>query len=111
MQTPFGEIGNLKPARGHGSKAAYQRDKITRKVWVEIMDRAYVAQSYAAPGTRSVRLDDVRAELKVDVCLYTFAGTVLVAAARLYPGADDQHANARGGFAPVLEIRAPLADS
>jgi len=34
----------------HGSKAAYRGDKVTRKVWAEIIGGEYVAQSYAAPA-------------------------------------------------------------
>ena len=94
----------FKPARGHGSKAAYRGDKITRKVWAEIMDREYVAQSYAAPGTRNVQLDQAHTELKADVRLYTFAGTVLLAAARLYQGQTTNMRTPGGGFAPVLEV-------
>lgn len=101
----------FKPARGHGSKAAYRGDKVTRKVWAEILGREYVAQAYAAPGTRNVQLGDGRAELKVDVRLYTFAGTVLLAAARLYQGQTTNMRTQGGGFAPVLEIRAPLVGS
>ena len=101
----------FKPARGHGSKAAYRGDKVTRKVWAEILGRDTVAQSYAAPGTRNVRLDDVRAELKVDVRLYTYAGTVLLAAARLYQGQTTNMRTPGGGFAPVLEVPARVAGS
>jgi hypothetical protein len=98
----------FKPARGHGSKAAYRGDKVTRKVWAEIIGGEYVAQSYAAPGTRGVQLDETRAELKVDVRLYTFAGTILLAAARLYQGQATNMRTPGGGFAPVLEVRTPL---
>lgn len=95
----------FKPARGHGSKAAYRGDKVTRKVWIEILGREYVAQSYAAPGTRNVQLDEGRPELKVDVRLYTFAGNILLAAARLYQGQTTNMRTPGGGFAPVLEVR------
>ena len=98
----------FKPARGHGSKAAYRGDKVTRKVWAEIIDGEYVAQSYAAPGKRGVQLDETRAELKVDVRLYTFAGTTLLAGARLYQGQTTNMRTPGGGFAPVLEVRTPL---
>jgi hypothetical protein len=97
----------FKPARGHGSKAAYRGDKLTRKVWAEIISRDYVAQSYAAPGTRRVQLDDTRAELKIDVRLYTFAGASLLAAARLYQGQTTNMRTPGGGFAPVLEVSTP----
>jgi hypothetical protein len=101
----------FKPARGHGGKAAYRGDKVTRKVWAEIIGGEYVAQSYAAPGTRSVQLDDTRADLKVDVRLYTFAGTILLAAARLYQGQTTNMRTPGGGFAPVLEVRTTPEDS
>ena len=98
----------FKPTRGHGSKAAYRGDKVTRKVWAEIIGGEYVAQSYAAPGTRGVQLDETLAELKVDVRLYTFAGTVLLAAARLYQGQTTNMRTPGGGFAPILEVSKPL---
>lgn len=101
----------FKPAGGHGSKAAYRGDKVTRKVWAEIIGGKYVAQSYAAPSTRGVQLDETRAELKIDVRLYTFAGTILLAAARLYQGQTTNMRTPGGGFAPVLEVRTPLERS
>jgi hypothetical protein len=101
----------FKPARGHGSKAAYRGDKVTRKVWAAIILGGYVAQPYAAPSTRGIQLDETRAELKVDVRLYTFAGTILLAAARLYQGQTTNMRTPGGGFAPVLEVRTPLEGS
>ena len=101
----------FKPARGHGSKAAYRGDKVTRKVWAEIIGGEYVAQSYAAPSTRGVQLGETRTDLKVDVRLYSFAGTILLDAARLYQGQTTNMRTLGGGFAPVLEVRTPLERS
>ncbi len=101
----------FKPARGHGSKAAYRGDKVTRKVWAEILGREYVAQTFAAPGTRSVQLDGVRSELKIDVRLSIFGGTILLAAARLYQGQTTNMRAAGGGFAAILEVRTPAEGS
>jgi hypothetical protein len=98
----------FKPARGHGSKAAYRGDKVTRKVWAEIIGGEYVAQSFAAPSARGVEVDAARTELKVDVRLYTYAGTILLAAARLYQGQTTNMRTPGGGFAPVLEVRGSL---
>jgi hypothetical protein len=97
----------FKPARGHGGKAVYRGSKLTRKVWAEIIAGDCVAQSYAAPGRRGVLIDTTRAELKVDVRLYTFAGSILLAAARLYQGQTTNMRTEGGGFAPLLEVRAP----
>jgi hypothetical protein len=94
----------FKPARGHGSKAAYRGDKITRKVWSQILAGDYVAQSYAPPSNRMVRRDGVPAEFKVDIRLYTYAGVRLLAAARLYQGQTTNMRTPGGGFAPVLEL-------
>lgn len=76
----------FRPARGHGSKAAYRGDKLTRRVWSEILAGGYVAQTYAEPSVRIVERDGMPAALKVDIRLYTYAGTVILAAARLYQG-------------------------
>jgi hypothetical protein len=96
----------FKPAGGHGSKAAYRGDKITRGVWDSILAGAYVAQAFAAPGPRMIEHGETRSELKVDERLYTYAGEVLLAAARLYQGQTTNMRTPGGGFAPVLEVRA-----
>ena len=93
----------FKPARGHGSKAAYRGDKITRKVWADILAGDYVAQAFAAPSGRSVVIDGQSSALKVDIRLYTYAGEVLLTAARLYQGQTTNMRTPGGGFAPVLE--------
>jgi len=95
----------FKPSRGHGSKAAYRGDKITRKVWAEILQGQYVAQAYAAPGVRDIARENDRAALKVDVRLYTYGGALLLAAARLYQGQTTNMRTPGGGFAPVLVTR------
>jgi hypothetical protein len=95
----------FKPARGYGSKAAYRGDKLTRRVWGEIINGDYVAQTYASPGIREVAHEGERSELKVDIRLYTYAGNPLLAAARLYKGQTTNMRTPGGGFAPVLEVR------
>ena len=47
----------FKPAAGYGSKAVYRGDKLTKGVWAEIAQGGYVAQEFAAPGERIVKLD------------------------------------------------------
>jgi hypothetical protein len=96
----------FKPARGHGSKAAYRGDKLTRGVWSQILDADYVAQAYAPPSARGVAVDGQRKELKLDVRLYTYAGSALLAAARLYQGQTTNMRTPSGGFAPVLTVGA-----
>lgn len=94
----------FKPAGGHGSKAVYRGDKLTRSVWDQIATGSYVAQAFAAPGRRAVRVDQSSESLKADVRLYTYAGDVLLAAARLYQGQTTNFRTPGGGFAPVFQV-------
>ena len=94
----------FKPAGGHGSKAAYRGEKLTRKVWAEISGGGYVAQAFAAPSSRMIVRDGAPSAFKLDVRLYTYAGETLLAAARLYQGQTTNMRTPGGGFAPVLEI-------
>ncbi|ANT49982.1 hypothetical protein [Mesorhizobium amorphae] len=94
----------FKPLSGHGSKAVYRGDKVTKGVWAEIARGGYVAQSFAAPGQRMIEIDGTPAPRKMDVRLYTYDGQMLLAAARLYQGQTTNFRTPGGGFAPVLVI-------
>lgn len=94
----------FKPARGYGSKAVYRGDKVTRGVWDEITRGDYVAQQFAAPSERMIRIDGHDEKRKMDVRLYTYGGKTLVAAARLYQGQATNFRTPGGGFAPVFVV-------
>ncbi|MBX3572316.1 MAG: hypothetical protein KF694_08180 [Mesorhizobium sp.] len=94
----------FKPVAGHGGKAVYRGDKVTKGVWAEIARGGYVAQAFAAPGQRMIEIDGAVAPRKMDVRLYTYSGQVLLAAARLYQGQTTNFRTPGGGFAPVLVI-------
>lgn len=97
----------FKRASGFGSRAAYRGDKITRRVWQEIVSSGdYVAQAFAAPGERWIDGDagESRA-LKFDLRVYTYAGRMQWAAARLYQGQTTNFRTPGGGFAPVFTTR------
>ncbi|WP_292656540.1 hypothetical protein [Mesorhizobium sp.] len=94
----------FKPLSGHGSKAVYRGDKVTKSVWAEIARGGYVAQSFAAPGQRMIEIDGAPAPRKMDVRLYTYDGRMLLAAARLYQGQTTNFRTPGGGFAPVLAV-------
>ncbi|HJS38308.1 MAG TPA: hypothetical protein VJ789_09290 [Burkholderiales bacterium] len=89
----------FKPAAGHGSRAAYRGDKVTRRVWEEIVAGRYVAQALVPPSERRIGPDTA---LKVDVRNYVYDGRVQMLAARLYQGQTTNMRTAGGGFAPVL---------
>lgn len=89
----------FKPAAGHGSRAAYRGDKLTRRVWSEIVSGKYVAQDFVPPSERGIAAGT---SLKVDVRNYVYAGKVQLLAARLYQGQTTNMRTPGGGFAPVL---------
>ena len=92
----------FKPVTGYGSKGAYRGDKLTRRVFEEIMQGGYVAQRMALPGERVVclHLSEPQA-LKYDVRCYVYNGELQLAAARLYHGQTTNFRTPGGGFAPV----------
>ena len=94
----------FKPAGGHGSKAVYRGDKLTKGVWAEIIRGGYVAQEFAAPSERMVKLDGAPEVRKADVRLYVYDGDPLLTAARLYKGQTTNFRTPGGGFAPVFVI-------
>jgi hypothetical protein len=94
----------FKPMAGHGGKAVYRGDKVTRTVWAEIARGGYVAQAFAAPGERLIKLDGATQPRKVDVRLYVYDGQILLSAARLYQGQTTNFRTPGGGFAPVFVI-------
>jgi hypothetical protein len=94
----------FKPAGGHGSKAVYRGDKMTKGVWAEIVRGGYVAQEFAAPSERLIKLDGSPQTRKTDVRLYVYDGQVLLTAARLYQGQTTNFRTPGGGFAPVFVI-------
>jgi hypothetical protein len=94
----------FKPEAGHGGKAVYRGDKLTRKVWAEIERGGYIAQTFAAPGGRTIRLDGVETDCKMDVRLYTYGGQTLLVAARVYQGQTTNFRTAGGGFASIYVV-------
>lgn len=91
----------FKPMSGYGSKGAYRGDKVTKRVFEEIMQSDYVAQRLAVPGECSVNVADEVLSLKYDVRCYVYAGNIQLIAARLYQGQTTNFRTLGGGFASV----------
>jgi hypothetical protein len=94
----------FKPAAGYGSKATYRGDKLTRRVWDEILVGDYVAQALVPPTERGVDLDGSRSDLKFDLRAYSYDGQVQLLAARMYSGQTTNFRTPGGGFAPVVVV-------
>ncbi|MEW5756255.1 MAG: hypothetical protein AB1810_08110 [Pseudomonadota bacterium] len=92
----------FKPAAGFGAKAAYRGDKLTRRVWAEILAGQYVAQALVPPSERIARHDDTPLTLKLDLRNYVYDGKVQLLAARLYQGQTTNFRTPGGGFSPVF---------
>lgn len=94
----------FKPTKGYGSKAAYRGDKITHRVWEDVLKSSYVAQEIITPGIRMVENEGKQIELKHDIRAYTYNGEILLFASRLYMGQTTNFRTIGGGFAPVFVI-------
>lgn len=94
----------FKPTGGHGGKAVYRGDKVTKGVWAEIERGGYVAQTLVRPSERMIRIDNAHQARKMDVRLYTYDSQVLLVAARLYQGQTTNFRTLGGGFAPVFVV-------
>lgn len=92
----------FKPMMGYGSKAAYRGDKLTKRVFAEIVAADYVAQTFIAPSTRQLVVDGVVQAFKVDVRAYVYAQHIQLLCARLYQGQTTNFRTEGGGFAPVI---------
>jgi hypothetical protein len=101
----------FKPFAGYGSRATYRGDKLTRRVWDEILAGGYVAQALVTPGERILSDEDAGQILKFDLREYVYQGEVQWTAARLYQGQTTNFRTPGGGFAPVYREIAQLPES
>lgn len=94
----------FKPVSGYGAKGAYRGDKITKRVFDEILAGGYVAQSLALPGECRASVNGEEVALKYDVRCYVYDGKIQLLAARLYQGQTTNFRTAGGGFAVVRVV-------
>ena len=94
----------FKPTAGFGGRAAYRGDKITKRVWQDILAGEYVAQAIMMPGERVIGSQENPELLKFDLRIYTYAGAVQWTAARMYQGQTTNFRTPGGGFAPVYGL-------
>ena len=120
----------FKPPAGFGSRAAYRGDKLTKRVFEEILHGGYIAQIIAPPSEHQVTLPPLQGEgqggdgsnslatphpppslplegggvatMKADIRCYVYAGHIQLVAARLYQGQTTNFRTPGGGFAPVF---------
>ena len=94
----------FKPTAGFGGRAAYRGDKLTRRVWQDILDGDYVAQAVMAPSERMTGSRQAPEKRKFDIRCYCYDGKVQWTAARVYQGQTTNFRTPGGGFAVVYCI-------
>lgn len=94
----------FKPAAGYGSKAAYRGEKLTRRVFEEILQGDYVAQALVPPSERRLKVGEGAADFKLDLRNYVYGGRVQMITTRLYQGQTTNFRTTGGGFAPVIIV-------
>ena len=95
----------FKPNSGYGSKGAYRGEKLTKRVFGEILQGNYVAQKLAPPAERAVCVNEAEAvPLKYDVRCYVYDGKIQLVSARLYQGQTTNFRTPGGGFAVVRVV-------
>lgn len=94
----------FKPAAGFGGRAAYRGDKVTKRVWQDILDGDYVAQAVMAPPARITGSAEAPEKLKFDIRSYCYEGKVQWTAARVYQGQTTNFRTPGGGFAVVYRV-------
>ncbi len=94
----------FKPKTGYGSRAAYRGDKVTKRVWQDILAGQYIAQAIMPPGERLAGTPDGPETLKFDLRCYAYGGKIQWTAARLYQGQTTNFRTPGGGFSPVYTL-------
>lgn len=95
----------FKPAKGYAGKAAYRGDRITKRVFGEIILQGnYVAQTLVRPTERQLKVEDEMIDLKLDLRQYVYKGQVQLTSARLYRGQTTNFHTPGSGFAGVVVI-------
>lgn len=94
----------FKPAGGYGSKSAWRGDKLTRRVWADILAGDFIAQALVPPSERVVDVAGTPTRLKLDIRTYAYDGRILLLAARTYAGQTTNFRTPGGGFSPVVVL-------
>ncbi len=94
----------FKPAKGYGSKAAYRGDRMTKRVFGEILQGNYVAQALVKPTERQLIVENEIVDLKLDLRQYVYRGQSQLTSARLYQGQTTNFRTPGSGFASVVVV-------
>jgi hypothetical protein len=68
------------------------------------MKGGYIAQRFTPASERRRIKNDSNEPLKIDIRCYSYAGEILLMAARLYQGQTTNFRTTGGGFAPLYVV-------
>lgn len=92
----------FKPKRSFGSKQSYRGDKISRKLFDEILSQDLFAQEYVPPPEITIETQDAgNQNMKYDLRFYAYQDQIQLVMARLYQGQLTNTRTPGGGFACV----------
>ena len=94
----------FKPRGGFAGRGAYRGQKMTRRVFEEVMKGGYIAQRFTPASERRRVKNESDEALKIDIRCYAYAGEIQLMAARLYQGQTTNFRTAGGGFAPLYVV-------
>jgi hypothetical protein len=94
----------FKPLQSYGGKGVYRGDKMTRRVFNEILKGSYVAQTMVQPSVRELEKNSVHESFKLDIRSYVYSGKTQLTSARLYQGQTTNFRTTGGGFARVVIV-------
>jgi len=94
----------FKPAKGYGSKAAYRGESITKRVFQEILQGNYVAQTLVRPTEWQWKVENEMVNLKLDLRQFVYKGKTQLTSARLYQGQTTNFRTPGSGFAGVVVV-------
>lgn len=94
----------FKPYAGFGSRAVYRGDKLTKRVWQDIIAGGYVAQKRVDPPLRALAEPSNIDALKFDIRLFRYAGKTELVSARIYQGQTTNLRTPGGGLGAVFVV-------
>jgi hypothetical protein len=94
----------FKPAKGYGSKAAYRGESVTKRVFSEILQGNYVAQTLVRPTEWQLKVENEMVDLKLDLRHFVYKGQTQLISARLYQGQTTNFRTPGSGFAGVVVV-------
>jgi glutathione synthase/RimK-type ligase-like ATP-grasp enzyme len=96
----------FKPVAGYGGKGAYRGAKMSRRVFNDILQANYVAQTFIPASEQTVNVAGEAQTFKLDVRCYVYESKPIGMIARLYQGQVTNMRTPGGGFA-VVEFEVP----